>query len=352
MNPAMIPFKKGNDPRGIELELLRRNRELSALNSISEDFIKSKDLDKVLDAVLDHILIMLDVEIGWISVFDEETGGFVLKKSKGIFVDILKEQVEGLWSVLTSNDPFFLIDLSTNPDPHFNALRGEGVILYIGVPLRLEETILGVMNLACRKHRKIGYEDLRLLSLIGNHLTMVLEKIRLYEEANRLAVTDGLTGIYNSRHFYRVLETEIARTDRYGVPFSLIIFDIDNFKKCNDTYGHKAGDDILQGVACVISSFARKVDIVARYGGEEFVILLPNTEKGEAMIFAERIRKAVEEKSLSSPFIKNGYKVTVSGGIATYPADGMNSTSIMYAVDQSLYIAKGKGKNRVWAYEK
>lgn len=349
ISSSEIPYKKGKD---LELELLRRNRELTALNTILEDFIKSKDIDKVLDVVLEHILMIMDIDIGWISVFDDKAGGFVLKKSRGIFVDILKEQVEGLWSVLTSNDPFFQIDLSKNSDPYFNALRGEGVILYIAVPLRLDEIILGVMNLASRKPKKMEYEDLRLLSLIGNHLTLVLDKIRIYEEANRLAITDGLTGIYNSRYFYRVLEVEIARTERYGSPFSLIIFDIDNFKICNDTYGHQAGDDILQGVASVISTLARKVDIVARYGGEEFVILLPNTEKREAMILAERIRKAIEEKPLSSPFIKNGYNVTVSGGVASYPADGKNSTSVMYSADRALYMAKDKGKNKVWPYEK
>lgn len=342
--------QKEKGPKGLELELLRRNKELTALNTISEDFIKSKNLDEVLDAVLDHIITIIDIEIGWISIFDEDTGEFILKISKGIKADTLKEHGEGLWQILDSNDPIFLIDLSENPDPYFDTLRAEGIILYIGVPLKLEDNILGVMNLASRRERKIEFEDLRLISLIGNHLTLVLDKLRLYEEANRLAITDGLTGIYNSRHFYRILGGEIARTDRYGTPFSLIIFDIDDFKRCNDTYGHQAGDDILQGVASIMSLMARKVDIVARYGGEEFIILLPNTEKDEATVLAERIRNAIEGQVFRSPFINEGYKVTISGGIATYPVDGRDSKSIMYAVDQALYRAKEKGKNRVWAY--
>jgi diguanylate cyclase (GGDEF)-like protein len=346
----IAPKEKGN--KGIELELLRRNKELTALNTISEDFIKSKDLDKVLDAVLDHILMITEIEIGWISIFDEETGGFMLKKYRGISQDVLREQIEGLWLILTSNDPVFMIDLIENPDPRFNPLRGEGVLLYIGVPLRLEDKILGIMNLASRKPRRIEFEDIRLLSLIGNHLTLVIDKINLYEETNRLAITDGLTGIYNSRHFYKILEDEIARTDRYKNPFSLIIFDIDNFKIYNDTYGHQAGDDVLQEVASIMSLMARKVDIVARYGGEEFVILLPNTDKEEATVLAERIRKAIEGHPCRTPFIKGGYQLTISGGIATYPADGRDSKSIMNAADQALYRAKEKGKNRVWAYEK
>jgi len=342
------PEGKGN--KDIELELLRRNKELTALNTISEDFIKARDIDRVLDTVLDHILTIIDIDIGWITVFDEDSGGFILKKSRGVQGDTLREHLEGLWQILDSKDPIFLIDLSENPDPYFDTLRTEGITLYIGIPLKLEDEIIGIMNLASRRPRKIEFEDLRLLSMIGNHLTLVLDKIRLYEEANRLAITDGLTGIYNSRHFYNVLDGEVARTDRYGTPFSLIIFDVDDFKVCNDSYGHQAGDDILQGVASIMSSMARRVDTVARYGGEEFVILLPNTEKDEAIVLAERIREAVEGQVFRSPFIKEGYKVTISGGIATYPIDGSDSKSIMYAADQALYKAKEGGKNRISTY--
>lgn len=343
---------KEKEPKGPELELLRSNKELTALNTISEDFIRSKDLDEVLDTVLDHILKIIGIDIGWISIFDDASGRFILKKYKGIGMGALRSQVEGYKVILDSEKPFFLVDLSENQEPYFDALRAEGIKLYIGVPLRHEDHILGILNLASRGEKKIEFKDIKLLTLMADRLTLVIDKIRLYEESSRLAITDGLTGIYNSRYFYRILDREIARTDRYSTPFSLIIFDVDNFKKCNDTYGHQAGDDVLQGVVSIMSSMARKVDIVARYGGEEFVILLPNTDRKEAHVLAERIRKDIEDHIFRSPFIREGYKVTISGGIATYPEDGRDSKSIMYAVDQALYRAKEMGKNRVWSYEK
>ncbi|VAX33129.1 hypothetical protein MNBD_NITROSPIRAE03-917, partial [hydrothermal vent metagenome] len=200
--------------------------------------------------------------------------------------------------------------------------------------------------LASRSERVFDFDLASMMALVGNQISLIVEKIRLFEETRRLSITDDLTGLYNVRFFYRSLESELARARRYQDVFCLVIFDIDDFKLTNDTYGHQVGDDILREVAEIILNSARKTDIVARYGGEEFVIILPRTSKTEALLLADRIRERVEE----NVFNKNNHikiHITVSGGISGFPEDGKTAKDLLYTADMALYRAKGSGKKKV-----
>ncbi len=173
-----------------------------------------------------------------------------------------------------------------------------------------------------------------------------LIKSRDFEAQYKLATTDGLTELYNHRYFQEQMKMQIEQSKRYENNFSLIIIDIDFFKKFNDSFGHQSGDAVLRQVAFTLKKNVRATDIVCRYGGEEMSIILPNTGKDEAKSTAEKICKRVAEK----PFkLANGKEsnVTISLGVATYPYDGENSETIIEAADKRLYKAKNNGRNQV-----
>jgi diguanylate cyclase (GGDEF)-like protein len=176
------------------------------------------------------------------------------------------------------------------------------------------------------------------------HMTTALEKIHLFEEIKSLSVSDGLTGLHNHLSIVSKLEVEVQRSERYGSPLSVIIFDIDNFKEINDTHGHLAGDAVLVGLAHMIKNGVRGIDSVGRYGGEEFLVVLPETEGRAAMVIGDRLRQMVAE----TLFPQDGKTISVciSGGVASY-RDGRNAGTLIGVADENLYKAKNQGKNIV-----
>lgn len=178
------------------------------------------------------------------------------------------------------------------------------------------------------------------------YIIKYLIKSRDFELQYKLATTDGLTELYNHRYFQEQIRMQVEQSKRYNTSFSLIIIDIDFFKKFNDTFGHQSGDAVLRGVAQTLKRNVRATDIVCRYGGEEMSIILPNTPKGEAFSTAQKICSRVAEKNFKLP---NGKEtnVTISLGVSTYPADGESAVEIIEAADKRLYNAKNNGRNQV-----
>ncbi|RMH39468.1 MAG: GGDEF domain-containing protein [Deltaproteobacteria bacterium] len=166
-----------------------------------------------------------------------------------------------------------------------------------------------------------------------------------HEEIYRLTTIDGLTQVYNKRYFLETLEREIGRAERYRRDLSLIIFDIDHFKKINDTYGHLAGDHVLKHLALVIRSRIRREDILSRYGGEEFAIILPEIDRHNATQFAEKIRRLIEKAVFR--FEETEIPVTISIGVASWSPEYADASEFIKAADDKLYEAKMQGRNRV-----
>ena len=164
-----------------------------------------------------------------------------------------------------------------------------------------------------------------------------------YEEILHQSVRDVLTGLNNRAYFDQVFEQQLSLALRYNTDLSLLFLDIDNFKDINDQYGHQAGDSVLQNIATIIEKEKRDSDIAIRYGGEEFVLLMPHTGSINGIILAERIRLAVSATVIT--FEEYAISVTISGGLASYPADGDTSAAILAVADQALYQSKGAGKN-------
>ena len=173
--------------------------------------------------------------------------------------------------------------------------------------------------------------------------------MKLMTSFHKASITDRLTGLHNYAYFMDELKREQARADRTGSHFSLVIFDLDRFKQVNDTYGHEKGNVLLQEVADILRASARKMDVVARYGGEEFVILMPDSNDAE-MEVAERIRARIEQAEFKG-IAENPLKITISGGVCTYPRDAASVNDLLDNADKALYQAKTCGRNRTWLCE-
>ena len=173
-------------------------------------------------------------------------------------------------------------------------------------------------------------------------------EISIYERTERSAISDGLTGLYNHAYFLQALKREAQRCRRHEVQMSLAMFDLDDFKKINDTRGHLEGDKVLMKAAALVKETLREIDVAARYGGEEFAVILPDTPKEGATIVAERIRVRIAEHFKRR---RNGPKVTVSGGVASFPGDADTLEGLVKKADVGLYRSKAGGKNRITVAE-
>ncbi len=169
-------------------------------------------------------------------------------------------------------------------------------------------------------------------------------EIAIYERTERSAISDGLTGLYNHAFFLQALRREINRCRRHRLEMSLAMFDLDDFKKLNDTRGHLEGDKVLMKAAALVKETLREVDVAARYGGEEFAVILPDTAKAGAAVVAERIRSRIADHFQRR---RGGPKVTTSGGVASYPEDAETIEDLIKRADEGLYRSKAGGKNRI-----
>ena len=215
----------------------------------------------------------------------------------------------------------------------------------LAVPLRSSTTVIGVLTLYDRADGELFDEaDLSTLRTFTSQATVAVDNVVLHEEARRLSITDGLTGLWNYRYFTITIAKEIERAARFGRPLALLMMDLDHFKLVNDVYGHQRGDAVLVELAGRIRAQVRDVDTLARYGGEEFVVVLPETDEEGAVQAAERIRAAVRRRPFGEPG-ETPLDVTVSVGVAVFPVHGVSSSSLLRRADEALYTAKRAGRD-------
>ncbi len=266
--------------------------------------------------------------------------------SEGSLLDF-KDTFAGSVARIGSENYYYVSDLSQKAEtrripllPFATADEGSLFIL----PIVYEKDLTGMLVYMSPAINALRIHQIQLLTVLGNLVSLSLVNARFHAEIERMAVTDGLTGLFNHRNFQEKLAAEFRRMERFSDPLSLLLIDIDFFKKVNDTYGHQAGDGVLRGVASVIRETIRNIDIPARYGGEEFAAILLGTNREGAQRMAERLKKAISEKA----FILDGkeLRVTVSIGGATSPDDTVSREELIEKADQALYEAKRSGRNR------
>jgi diguanylate cyclase (GGDEF)-like protein len=215
------------------------------------------------------------------------------------------------------------------------------------VPILFGVDLLGVIAVGPKlSGERIGPDDRQLLRTLANQSAIAIENAQAFERIRELTIVDDHTGLYNARHLHRVLDAEVTRSERYGRPFSLVFVDLDKFKAVNDSHGHQAGSAALREVGEVLRAGLRETDIATRYGGDEYVILLPEADRTQAMMVAERLRVAVAGHSFLAD---RGLSVhlTASFGVATWPGDGRKAEELLGRADAAMYMVKGGSRDAV-----
>ena len=335
--------------------LVEQVQGLKGILNVAQVVVSSLDLDEVLQNILHSAMAVMDMPAGTVALYNEKTSQLELRAHAGLseqFVALDRWRVHpgGLTYEILDRGELFIITDTAAADFFNNPLAiKEGIRSLIAVPLKIHKSTIGVLYLDDFKPREFFEEKLELLTILTSFAAMSVDHARLYEKTTQLACTDGLTGLYNHRQFKKIFADEVARATRYNKTLSIILFDVDNFKKFNDTYGHPNGDIVLQEMANMLHELLRDCDTIYRYGGEEFVALLPETPLPEAIKVAERIRIFVETES---PRFLTGitktHGITVSVGVATLPDDGSDAISLLKTVDDLMYQAKKHGKNKVY----
>ena len=343
------------------IQLQKSLHNISILYNISQAVNFIDDLKRLLQVIIQKALITLDAEKGSLMLYDYQANALQVRIVSGLQDKKLEEAInngavqcakigvgEGIAGTVFLERKPIITNLGS-ADPRFivkEVLSNTKSLLC--VPLVAKGEVIGVINITNKKHDKLfNQKDLEFITSLANQAAIAIDNAKLYE----LATKDGMTKLYIYRHFCTLLENELRRCARYKRNMSLIIMDIDNFKRINDTYGHLTGDLILKRLASTLQETVRKIDIPARYGGEEFVVILPETDKKDACVIAERIRKniaAIEVKINDDETLSP----TVSMGVAQYTTDGQEAKELINAADTALYFAKHNGKNMVATYEK
>lgn len=228
-------------------------------------------------------------------------------------------------------------------DPIMQLLKSEELAV---VPLKAKDKVNGIIladNFITKK--PITKDDLRMLIMLANQAGLAIENSQLYEKTVLRAHSDSLTDLWNHGYFQYIFQEAVEKAKITKLPLTLVALDIDDFKVYNDLLGHQAGDKILKDLAFFLKSHSRKMDFVCRYGGEEFTVILPQTDKQEAFLIAERLRQDIEKYHFVHEEILPHKKLTVSIGISSFPENGNSPSELIAYSDKALYQAKHKGKN-------
>lgn len=320
------------------------------------------DAEALVEGVLNLGLALVSASRGSVMLLDERTNTLAIHRAVGIPEDVRRDQrvklgegIAGL--VARSGTPLLVRDV--DDEPIFRALngdRGYRTASFVSVPLRSLAGVLGVLNVADRTDGSpFGDDDLEALLSLATLAARAVQNARQLEKMEALSMIDELTGLYNRRFFDRGIETEITRARRYKRHLTLAILDVDHFKRYNDDAGYLLGDEVLKGVAALIKANFRKTDVVTRWGGEEFAVILPESAKGDsadggALHFAERVRRAVEEHAFPKCETMPGGRITLSGGVAEFPADAATPHELLARANHALKFAKRHGRNRIVVY--
>ena len=334
-------------------ELDQKVVDLQMLQRLSTKISSNLEREELLRLIVELFMEVAQVEKGSLMLWDEKKKRLSIAYGIGISEEARKrlrlKSGEGIAGKVFEKKKSMVIN-DTLRDRHYKPLETEKKLhrteTLLALPLVAKGEGVGVITLSNKVSRQpFIRRDEELLSTLASHAAIAIQNAMLYEQA----IHDGLTGLYAHTFFQNYLEQEIMKAKRYETPLSLLMLDIDHFKRFNDTYGHPAGDAVLVNIAHLLRQAIRGADIAARYGGEEFALILPETDTKGAYLLAERLRKKVQ----TFDFLKGKkkrVKITVSIGVAGYKK-GMRKEVLIGQADQTLYRAKREGRNKICVYK-
>jgi diguanylate cyclase (GGDEF)-like protein len=305
------------------------------------------DDDESLRSVLKQVLSMDGYEVILTASGEEALAAFRKEPCSLIITDIRMGNMSGIQllqevKLLRPDTQVIIMTSNATLDTAITAIQA-GAYDYLTKPFDDIALISSVARRAVEKIRLIEENKSLLEKLKRKNEELEFVNMTLKE----LTIRDGLTGLYNHRHFQETLAAEILRSKRYAKNFSLVFLDVDFFKQYNDTHGHLHGDAILVALSKLLIAGIRKSDVAVRYGGEEFVLLLPETSKEHAFALAGTIREKIAAHPFPGRETQPHGMITVSMGIAAFPEDGSDSSTLLHRADEALYQAKNGGRNRV-----
>jgi len=321
--------------------LKQQTDELDALKELSINLTSSLDLPDVLDAVVSEAMRLIENA--------RDVNIFLYKNHRLSFGAALdadgtrnrpwsKPRSNGLTYTVAREGEMIIVE---NMQDHslFQNVPNHWIGSIIGIPLKVGQTVVGVMNLSRSTIGGFSASELRLLSLLSDQAAVAISNASLHQMISRQAYSDTLTGLPNRRALDERLEEEVSAARRNNYSFAVIMMDLDGFKLVNDTYGHAVGDDVLRLVFGQMARGVRTTDFLARYGGDELTLILSQTEMSSALIVAEKITEGMKKLKFKLPDGKR-LKLGISGGIALFPVHARSGPDLLRAADAALYHAK------------
>ena len=319
---------------------------LSELSELAEVFSTTRDLRAVLNESVNALRRVLGVNIVFLQLYSDEERRFFLRIERGHRDIDIGEELRS--DVIEHGRSRLINDLAATN--RYTALREQRFRSLMVAPLfnvmrTGDRRAVGVIGVLSRRQRDFTSRELRLLSVFARQAGLIIENAHLYEQTRNLAIRDGLTNVFNRRHFQEVLESEVSAAAARGDHLALIVGDLDHFKVVNDTFGHQRGDEVLRGVAEICLTHTRGADTVARYGGEELVMLLPDTDREGARHVADTVREHVARTEFFRRTDASRPVATITFGIAAIPEDAGDAESLIRQADRALYRGKALGRN-------
>jgi diguanylate cyclase (GGDEF)-like protein len=335
------------------VETARQAQELHIFHDVAKALTSSLDLDSILQTIMEKMAEYFRPETWSLLMVDEQKMELYFAIAVGKASEALKsvrlKVGEGIAGHVAKYGEKLIVP-DVRSDKRF-AKRIDHVTQWetqsiICIPLRSKLRVLGVIQLVNVDMKHFAEQESFFLQSLCDYAAIAIENARSVEKIQELTITDDCTGLYNARHLYKTLETEVYRSARFGYEFSVLFIDLDHFKQVNDTHGHLIGSKLLAEIGYLIKAQLRLIDFAFRYGGDEFVVLLPQTGKDSALVVARRLRDSLR----SSCFCKEeglNLNVRASIGLATYPHDAKTPHDVIRQADEMMYLVKNSTRDNI-----
>jgi len=334
-------------------QLTRQSQELRIFHDVAKALTSSLDLDSILQTIMEKMAEYFRPDTWSLLMVDEEHDELYFAIAVGQAAEALKnvrlKMGEGIagWAAKHGEQ---LIVPDVDSDPRFARRIDESTKWetrsVICMPLRSKLRVLGVIQLVNVDMSQFNEPEVFFLQSLCDYAAIAIENARWVEKIQELTITDDCTGLYNARHLYKTLDTEVYRSSRFGYEFSVLFIDLDHFKAVNDTYGHLIGSKLLEEIGYLIKEQLRLIDFAFRYGGDEFVVLLPQTGKDQALVVAKRLRDALRASSFCRSEGLN-LNVRASIGLATFPHDARTAHDVIRQADGMMYMVKNTTRDNI-----